>query len=172
MRNIAAILMLVLVAGCASAPPLNWNDPSVVAPRVKVTRDDFKKVTHWDGPAIELRREFGSSLVSLRAWKGDKGSASYQVYVSDHVRDDWAFYYRIDDADGVALPTIKIDQKVDSCRGGVCWMYEDVAGNLSREYLEKHRTDGLRLQVSGKAGKVVVAVPAGYVRAFLERVPE
>lgn len=174
MRKLLLLTAAVLVlAGCAG-PQVNWNDPAAVAPKVTTSRDDFKKITYWNGPAMEQRRQdFTYSYVHLRAFRADSsGETSYQIYVADRVRSDWRFYDQIHDSEGVALQTTQIDRKVDTCQGGVCWMWEDVAANVDRAYLQKHAQEGLRVQLSGRGGKVVVSVPAAYIQAFLSKVPQ
>lgn len=109
----------------------------------------------------------------LRAFTLDKAKeVVYQIYVSDLYRGDWRYYNAAYDLNGKKLPVTQIRKKVDSCAGGgKCWLLEDVAVEISRGYLEGLLQSGMKIQISGAAGKTLIPLPAGYIQAFLAKVP-
>lgn len=139
---------------------------------ISVTRDGFKKQTHYKGPDISP----GGALVIdkydkvfLRAMKTDAESEiMYQIYVVDWYQGRWRYYDSTHDSNGAELPTVSISRVVESCSGSSgCTYIEHVGILVTREYLDKNRDSGIRFKVSGKAGEEVFFIPSAYVKAFL-----
>lgn len=165
-NRVTSILAVAFVlAGCAAPrPPVNFNDPAQVSSRIQVQRDDFKKVTNFTGPSCAPNI---LDSVFLRARKTDNGATSYQIYVRNYYSGEWRFYSSAYDSNGNRLDTIVISRDVSSCSQYGCSHEEHLGLNITRDYLEKNQTDGIRFKVSGKAGEAIFAIPGGYVQAFL-----
>jgi len=162
---VVALLALAL-AGCVTQPPrktlLTAED---TAAAVQVSRDDFKKVTHFTGTGIG---DGSDEVLFLRAWKADGMPTRYQVYVADFYRSEWRFYESAHDIDGNTLDVTLIDRKVGACsRYSGCSHHEHLAINISREYLEQRVPSGMSFQISGKGGKEVFFVPGFHIAGFL-----
>lgn len=172
------VVSMIWLAGCMSnprptptssnaapKPSVNWNDPSFVSGQVKMDRDNYQKVTHYLGPNSSDMP--WAEVEALRAFKRDNGPIGYQVYLRHRYVGEWRFYDVAFDSNGVQLELVKISQKVLSCSGGRCSHEEDVALNVSREYLERASKDGINVQLSGRNGAQVFTIPHGYVEGFL-----
>lgn len=160
---------LIALAGCATQPPVPQVDmttPRSIASEVRVTHDEFKKLTTYQGPPLQ---QDGLGALYIRAWKDDASNKStYQIYVMDYYHGEWRFYNSAHDSNGQALNTTVISREVGRCSGrGGCSHFEHLGLNVSREYLEKSRETGLRFKISGKAGEQVYSIPAKYIDGFL-----
>jgi hypothetical protein len=132
---------------------------------IQVKYDEFKKLTKYEGSNVAS----GSDVVFLRAWKPDKSSIIFQIYVMDYYDGEWRFYHSAWDSDGTSLDTTQISRDVGSCsRYSGCSHYEHMGINVTRDYLEKHRRSGIRFKLSGKAGEEIFSIPAAHIDAFLE----
>lgn len=141
-----------------------------VATAVRVSRDDFKKVTNYRGPDIEAGA-FDSLF--LRAWKPDGAQTNYQVYVADYYTSEWRFYTSADDSDGTRLNVTLIDREVGSCsRYGGCSHFEHMGINITRDYLERKAESGMTFQISGRGGKEVFFIPGFHIKGFLASTPK
>jgi len=155
---------VLLIGGCvAPAPKVNWNDPQETVSRVKVVRDDFKKVTKYIGPDSDK----SSSAIFIRAWKYDTGIKQYQIYAKHHYYGDWRFYRSAYDRSGKRLKFKSISRDVGSCSYGSCSFNEHMGISVTRQYLEAHKNTGIQFKVSGKTGEVIFQLPAGYIQGFL-----
>ena len=111
--------------------------------------------------------------VLLRAWTFDASEIMfYQIYVSARYEGDWRFYEWAFDSDGKELETTVIDRDVISASTYSASFSEILGLNIDREYLENHRSTGIRFQIAGKGGKEIVSIPSTYVTAFLEKMDE
>lgn len=170
-KNAAAVALLALsLTGCVTQPPrktlLTAED---TAAAVQVSRDDFKKVTRFDGTDIA---DGTTDILFIRAWKADGMPTKYQVYVADFYTGEWRFYESAYDSDGTNLDVTLIDRKVGSCsRYGSCSHHEHMGINVSREYLEKKSDSGMSFQISGRGGQAVFFVPGFHIKGFLARTP-
>lgn len=164
--------MLVLSACASTTPTLNMSDPQVVANSITVERDNFKKITRYEGPNVTAGLESGlsglSDTVLIRAWKQDKtGEISYQIYINDYFEGDWRMYDSTYDANGNNLETIKITHDIVTCVKSICSGYESIGVNISREYLEKNKASGIQLKISGNGGENTFSIPGGYIDGVL-----
>lgn len=175
MKNLTALIIsLLLITGCATRG-IDPNDKAAVASKVTVERDDFKKLTQYKGPKIELT-DINMFLVgtwytqiNLRAWKIDSGSSTYQIYVEAN-HQSWMFFDTAYNSNGDQLNTTVIAREVGSCNTDSCWHREILGLNITREYLEKNTTNGISFQISGQNGKASYTIPPAYVQAFLSAV--
>lgn len=136
-------------------------------PTVKVTKDNFKKLTKYEGAELnygELRSMF------LRQSKIDGVmNHSYQFYFVDNYDGGWRFYDSAYDSNGNRLDAISIDRSVGSCSKYFgCSHWEHVGVSVSREYLQKNSDTDFQIKISGRGGEVIFNVPADYVRYFLD----
>ncbi|WP_162860593.1 hypothetical protein [Pseudothauera hydrothermalis] len=156
---------IALSACIAPAPRVNLNDSQAVAGAISVQRDDFKKVTKYEGPNAA---DNVFDKLFIRAWKIDgTEDVGYQIYVMDYYNGDWRFYNSAYDSNGNSLKTTLISRDVGSCNRYGCSHYEHVGLNVSREYLAKNQDSSIRFKISGKAGEEVFFIPGAYIKAFL-----
>lgn len=148
------------------APKAKVEPPSVdLRSTIKVSYDEFEKLTRYEGSNVATG--YGD-VVLLRAWKPDKSSMFYQIYVIDYYVGEWRFYYSAWDSNGMELDTTQISRDVGDCGRRGCSLYECLGFNIKREYLEKHRRTGVHFKLSGQAGEEVFSIPAAHIDAFLE----
>jgi len=168
-RSIAAAFLFILLGGCLPgvkpiAPNPTLTDPTQVSAQTKVTRDEFKKMTKFEGAnASPYNRLY------LRGWRDDRTAMiTYQVYITSFYSTEWRHYNEAYDSDGNRMDFISIDKKVDSCSGARgCYFEETVGLNVTRKYLEDRQDTGIRYKVSGKVGEFTGFLPAAYVKGFL-----
>ncbi|WP_420465584.1 hypothetical protein [Panacagrimonas sp.] len=148
---------------------LNVSDPLSVKAKTGVKRDEFKKLTKYEGPDIATRQ---NDTLMLRAWAHDStGRTTFQVYVTDYYDSSWRFYEYAHDSHGARLDATRISRDVGSCNSyGGCSHYETLGINVDQQYLEAARGTGITFKISGSGGEEVFTVPASYVSGFLEAV--
>jgi hypothetical protein len=169
-RLLGIALAISALAGCAS---VDLQNPTSVSKSVRVERDDFKKFVQYSGPYVPLG--FGDGGAYLRGFEASKAELKPLVepavqLVVKMVTFRWVFFDSAYDADGKALETKVLDRSVGNCGSGVCVHTEIVAITMPRGYLTSHAS-GLKVQISGKGGNYVVAIPAGYIQGFLTAMP-
>ena len=157
MKKLVFAFILVLLSAC-----VNMNDPKAVGERIKTEHDDFAKVTHYTGPEI-----YGNGSILLRAWKPDNGKMSYQIYAATHYHGQWHYYSTAFDSNGTKLDATQISRHVVMCSNGDCSYDEDVALNITREYLDAAKEKGLSFKIMGTGGEEVYAITPAYIQAFL-----
>jgi hypothetical protein len=151
------------------APESKPANPPAVQPkklRSKIEKkyDEFKKVTDYYTPSIEK----GYGEVYLHAMKSDEGPVTYRIYVDDVYTDNWKFLVSGWDSDGNSLDVREISRGLLSCTRILCFHEEKVSIMLTKEYLEKYRSKGLRFKLTGKGGEDVFTIPAAHVDSLLE----
>lgn len=172
MPSIRMLLLLVVVlsfSACAAPSPRpqhDLSDPVTVRTQTTKTYDEFKKITTYLGPDLSPVRY---EALLIRAFGPDARNMMYQIYVRDQYGKQWRFYNSAYDSDGNKLEFLSISRDVGSCRYG-CDYYEDMGIGVSRQYLEQHKTTGLRFKISGRGGEEIYQIPAGYVRGFLDAI--
>lgn len=170
MRKITSIVLAIItiaVSACSIVPRVNLNDQVSVSQNISVSRDDFEKITSYDGPNAATT-DAGYDFVRLRAIKMDgyKGYL-YQIYVNDYYRGEWRFYDSATDSNGNSLETILFDRKTRVCSSDTCSHTEQLGIMVSKEYLESNQNSGVKFRISGKRGSEVFYIPPGYIKGFL-----
>ena len=170
-RVVAVSIPCLLFSGCSTKRlPIDWSNTAEVIPKISTQRDDFKKLTTYEGPNISGSLDY----LFLRAWKRDSGSITYQIYVKDsYYAREWKFLTAAHDSNGVSLETVLIARNVKSCgkpHGSFgdtyCSYEEDMGISIDRAYLVA-AVEGMKFKVSGRSGEKIFTVPAGYIQAFL-----
>lgn len=164
-RMVAASLLLSVASlGPTFAQVPVPTDPDKAAAMTKVTRDDFKKQTKFEGANASP-----NNSMYLRAWRDERaGTTTFQIFVTSFYSTEWRHYNEAYDSDGNRFDFESISRKVDSCLGARGCYYEEAVGlNVSRKYLEDHEDTGIRYKVSGKIGEFTGFLPAAYVKGFL-----
>jgi len=153
-----------------SARLARFDVPETTERTVNKTYDEYKKMTMYTGPNVAEDDRDDSLLI--RAWRIDGlDQTLYQIVMSDQYDfSHWIFYDSAWDTSGNKLDVSLIDRRVMSCRNGYCTYNEIVGVNITREYLERHATSGIKMKVSGKIKDSVCFIPAGYVKGFLSAV--
>ncbi len=175
----ATVIILCLcysLSGCAS-PSINANDPQEVSRHIKVQQDEYMKSTSYTGP--NCADDQTNHIVLIRAWKTRDEIVTYQIYLSDmytYARlqggTGWKFYSLAHDIDGNSLPTATISRHVNWCGRYTCQYQEIVGVTITRKYLEDRSDRGLSIKISGTGGQGIATVPAAYVQAFIDNVPD
>jgi hypothetical protein len=165
-KIISTIAAILVLSACGLLiPRVDINDTQSVASAISIQRDDFKKLTKYDGPDVMVDDADG---VFIRAWKEDATKiVEYQIYVRIFYVDNWRLYKTAYDSDGNRLDVTVIARNIESCGGHGCSREEHLGINIPREYLEKKQETGIRFQVSGKGGDEVFFIPGAYIKAFL-----
>lgn len=160
--------LIFLFSGCVG-PQINWSNSNQIAESVKVTRDEFKKLTKYRGPTFRIGVLGEPTYLFLRAFKLDKAEKIVcQIYIQVHYWGDWRFYKYAHDSEGKKMDFTLIDRKVGTCGPGRCSKDEHIALNVTKSYLEAHKDTGIRVQISSKAGEDTIChLPGSYVKAFL-----
>lgn len=171
---------IILLSGCMSSsyipsspaaprlPHVDLNNAQDVKRSVTVKRDDFKKTTNYHSPEIG----YNGTSTFLRSWKNDKDAdATYQIYVTTVYDDEWRFYDTAYDSNGNRLDVLVIDRDVlkGSCSQYGCAHTEDVAFNVSKEYLEKNIQNGITFKLNGRTAKaeIIQSIPGAFIEGFL-----
>lgn len=166
-----AACYMPIIPSTPTTPPIPYvdlNNVQDVKKSVKVKRDDFKKTTTYISPEIG----HGGTSTFLRSWKNDKeASARYQIYVTTVYDDDWRFYDTAYDSNGNRLDVLVIDREVlkGGCSQHGCAHTEDVAFNVSKEYLEKNIQSGITFKLNGRTAnaEIIQFIPGAYIEGFL-----
>lgn len=167
MKKINILFVLFTLSACGILPKVDWNKPIETSSRVKIERDEFKKVITFTGPDIAGFFD----AVYIRAWKFiNTSNFEYQIYVMDQYDGDWRFYNSAYDSSGNRLDTLLISREVGSCSTYSCSHYEHIGINVSKEYLDNHLSNGIKFKVSGNAGEQVFYIPGAYIEGFLSKV--
>ena len=165
MKAIFGVILTTLVlSGCAT---VDIHNPTAVAARITVQRDDFKKVAIYRAPRFEYKNKW----MHMRAAQTYHGQPLTQQLVVELSTWGWAFFDTAYDSEGRRLDVTVLDRSVFSCSSGICLNNETVALNFPMGYLQAHASSGLRLQISGKRGEQVVEVPPAYLTGFMSAVP-
>ncbi len=167
----ASILMLAAcssrgpAASQAVTPPgLNLNNAQEVAGASVVQRDEYGTSTIYRGPNLASKAQ---DQLFILARKTDAGSVTYQIYIAISYSGVWRFYNWAYDDDGKTLDLTLLSRNLAPCERDDCVHNEHVSVDVTRKYLEEHLQSGLRLWLSGKAGKEAFFIPPGYIKAFL-----
>jgi hypothetical protein len=164
-RLAAIALLFSPLSGCLGPQPI-LTDDAQVAVMTRATHDEYKKTTSFKG--VNASRD---NYLVLRGWRDDRTkSTEFQVYITSYYSGQWRFYSEAYDSEGNRLDFVSIDQHVASCGSYSCRYSETIGLNVSRQYLEDHRTTGIRFKVSGKAGEFTDFLPAAYIKGFLDSV--
>lgn len=154
-------------------PKGDLTDPQTVSRAVRTTHDEFRGTTLYEGPNVSADVTFDEDplwAVRLRAGMTKGGAAHYQIYVKDsYVGPRWPDYNEAYDSRSVRLTLRKIDREVKNCTRE-CLFTEEVAINLSLDYLERARESGIKFRVYGSNRGREFLIPAGYVQGFLKAV--
>ncbi len=159
----------LLLSACASEPSI--NDAGQVAQAVTVSHDDFEKKTTYEAP--EMDGELGAGLkIYLRAIRLDNPQETiYQIYVySFYPNPSPANYSRAYDNDGNQLKLLDLDTQVVSCDQYDCSYDEQVAINVSKEYLIAHEAKGESFKIAGHGVSRVFYIPGAYIAGFMKAV--
>lgn len=172
MRGITGLARLSVFMACAltvSGCVRGYrNDPASIAQGINYQRNEFRKTATYRGPncATTVNDE-----VRLIAIKDEKLNAlTYGIYVSDYYNYAWRYYDSAYDSEGNKLPLMVLKRDVVGCRSG-CSFEEQLALDVGKDYLDKHRATGIRFQISGGGAQEVFEVPGLYVDTFLKSVP-
>lgn len=168
--SLLSVLFWFLLPACifvATAPDeTRPQTAQAVHDKTRVEYDHYKNSTWVNGPTINASSLTAFHLRSL--WIGGS-QKSLQLYVSDK-SSSWRHFAHANDSDGNSLPLTPIGTDVDSFSYGRIhntWCYEDVAVELTKEYLESHASSGMSVKVWGNAGERIVDVPPFYIEGFL-----
>jgi hypothetical protein len=93
-------------------------------------------------------------------------AASYQLHVYHIGQTTWRFldFYRASDAQANLIPLHQLRR--DRVWGTV---QEEVALDLTREYLDSHKDTGMEIPITGRYGDIVIKVPGPYITGFLDK---
>lgn len=151
----------------------DMTDPQTVTRAVRTSRDEFRGITLYEGPNASVDVTFDEDplwALRLRAGKAKGGAARYQIYVKDsYVGTRWPDYNEAYDSRSARLALRRIDREVKNCTRE-CLFTEELAIDVSSEYLENARETGIRFRVYGSNRAREFLIPAGYVKGFLTAV--
>lgn len=161
-----------MLGGCVAPEPratsrqkIHWDDVRSVTHAIRVQRDHLDKTTLIIGPSVTTGI---LDTIMLRARKPDTGGEiHYQVYLTDYYHGDWHLYDKASDLQGNLLKITLNSRDVSSCAYITCSHYEQLGLDVSREYLEKNRENGLEIVISGPGGKENFSISPAYIQAFL-----
>lgn len=178
-RLLVVLSMLITMTGCEmytpppKPPPVDTSNPAQVRANITVERDNFKKMTTYEGPDITSPPPRNRSTVFIRAWKMENPHhTEYQVYASSITEGSWKHYSSANDSKGNNFKVTRVQSKVLDCRSyGGCTHQEDVGISVTKEYLEAAvKSGGMHFQIAGTAGKEEFRIPGGYIQGFLATV--
>jgi hypothetical protein len=171
-RTSVVIVNCVLLLGCAPVVR-QWdrNDPQQIKLHTKISYDQFKKITKYRGPYTTPTETHRLEGLLLRAYK-EEGASFYQIYVVDRYRaEGWRHYNECYDSGSKKLEITHIDRDV-TCDSDGCVYTEELAINLTRDYLQEHQDSGLTFKLYGSGGSETFAISSTYIEAFLSCVPK
>lgn len=169
MRKLVLICAFIIFAsGCFSSEGVNWKSVKNINKNIEVTPDDENKTTSYKGPTYP--GNISGSNIFLRALQShifDK--EFYQIYIHSYYGGNLRDYEKAYDSDGNELECKLIDKGETSDETGGVFHNEHIALNITRAYLEEHRTTGVKFTIQGKGGKETFHLPATYITAFLKK---
>lgn len=164
------LLVLLTLSGCV-VPPANrvnidWTDPEQISVKVDVDYDDYQRLIHFTGPNYYSYRE---ASVFLRSWRSFKSNEHhYQIYISDPYKaNQWRFYDRAKGLETGELDLVLISRDAISCAAANCLFQEDVAINVTRDFLVHHQDRGFNFKLMGQGSEELFHVPGPYIQGFL-----
>lgn len=163
------VISLVLV-GCSSTPKIKIDDANAISDNMRVKRDDFKKTAYYFAPSFSQtnRANEGVDDIQLDATVMEKdNTVVYGIYIKDNYTRAWRHYDTAYDSEGVKFKTISAGKDV-GC-GQFCIYYENFTIPVTRDYLKKYATTGVKMKISGRGpGEEVFSIPSGYIQGFLK----
>jgi len=131
--------------------------------RASVTYDNFEKHYKVETPI------FNDLLLRGTVLRDSGKEVALQVYTTVSFSGEWANLDRAFSEDGERFSLTRITSEPD-CSGAKfdlpCWLNETVGVNVSREFLEKHRS-GVEIKLSGQRSKVIY-VPGPLIVSLLD----
>lgn len=162
MKTILPILVVTLLCGCAS----NITSSGQSAAGTDITYDPYLGGYTVRGKVVDLGGFPNVTKVCLRGGFDKHGQNEfYQLYVLHWSQTGWYFLHSASDANAVFLPLRKLDQSVSI--GAT--VQEQVAIDLTRDYLSSHQTSGMDIRVLGSKGSLIVKLNALYIQGFLQK---
>ncbi len=171
-RNFLLVIVLMhSLSGCASTgrhASVDRDDPQAVASAVSLKTDEYKKTTVFEAPK---GNGFAPIAVFLRASKSNKtGVIAYEIYLTASAAlppgesQDFTSAY---DLDGVRLDLETVLKTESTCSKKLCIVNEEYSILIDRNYLEKHKVNGLRFRLYSKDKKYDFNLTPGYIKGVL-----
>lgn len=149
MKTLFAILIMLAVSGCATAP---------TQLQIKSVADDqFSQVATVTGAELYVN-PFGGTFRSwlIRSFIDKKtGNVTHQLYVDISYIGDWQYYYMAADDTAKTLDVTRIASHVGDCYGG-CSLSETIGISLDDATLRTHQNSGYTLKISAKSGASLI----------------
>ncbi len=172
MRSVLPILVYSLFSGCvqfARGPWIDWDADTVPPMQLLIKQDAAQQLVTYEGPNCAPNP---LSALVLRAVAGDGRPPSYGISITDHYYDEvWHGYELATDSEGHSFLLHVVERRETYCDEYGCAKDEQVSLGVSREYLQQHEEDGVRLHIEGRRGAAVYVLPGGYIGAFLRQAP-
>lgn len=164
------IIACIFITGCQMPTPKVGQIENYLTDYTDISRHEYTQSINLIGKKIHQNLTYGylnipqdSKVVFLRANVTLEGEIRYIQFYLSYSAPSWIFLHTFRDVNGNAIPTTEIDTNVRS--GGT--ISEDIAANLSIDYLEEHADTGFDFEVAGKKGYVYISYPAPAIQDFL-----
>ncbi len=180
----AIFVMLVLLSGCV--PNYAEKPAAEIRAAVKTEYNKADGTVTLLAPPIRTTKyntqlsEYDYFTAYLRGWKGPTGTiVHHQLYVDAQYTDAYLRSYRSAYFEGNQPASfMQISNRLHGCRlyhiMPILCDFEEVFGvALTTEFLERHKTTGLSVQVSAQSGQAVsIHLPSSYVQGYLAAVAD
>ena len=163
-------LALALFPACVSELPsvTSWSVPTVAA-KTRIERDDFKKLTSITTPKMIFAGDNAVDIYryELSAERKDGAEINYFLilYSQRGYGQSWAFWQSAADQNGKEFKFVDESQNVYG--GGI--VEELVSTSLSREYLDRLTSTGIRWKIYGKNAVKEFEIAPNLVAGFLAK---
>lgn len=170
MRAYLLLVILLTLSGCNTTPAyrsnINWTNSSEISDKVRVEYDDYEQQIHFKGPKYYSYRE---ASVFLRSWRNYKSNDQlYQIYVTDPYNAKfWRFYDKAFGLNTGKLDLTLISRDAKQCSISDCSFQEEVAINVTRDFLVHHINGGFNFKLKGNNVEELFHVPGPYIEGFL-----
>lgn len=170
MRVLLLFVALLILSGCNVTPAyrsnIDWTNSVEIRDKVRVEYDDYEKQIHFKGPKYYSYRE---ASVFLRSWRGYKSDHQlYQIYITDPYNAKfWRFYDKAFGLNTGELDLTLISRDAKQCSISDCSFQEEVAINVTRDFLTHHIKGGFNFKLKGNNAEELFHVPGPYIEGFL-----
>lgn len=166
-------LLVVFLTGCVSLPKAP-ETPADYSNKVQISDSKFDshikfsgytEATYKNGLLPESYKYF------IRSWKNKKNNnIKHQLYISFDYFGDWRFYNSASFDDSRQTDVTEIDRTVLDCSSRYfgCNVSEDVAVDLSSQFLKSKINEGFSVRINSKRSySDIVTISPNYIAGYL-----
>lgn len=169
MRYLASILIAPMLCGCAAICPVESLDSAQIAAQTEVAHDETKNTMQVEGPKLVFG-EFQENYYQLNATRPEGEPAVRYSLAMRTLRKrslGGIGWKAAADEHGKAFTLVKEAKQTNEDL-----LYETVAFEVTREWLDHAVTKEAKVQVAGATNNLLLILPTNYVSGFVGRVDQ